>query len=137
MFSMFVGHVGHVGHCRTWNILKETFCFQQVKNLFKVTTILNRRIPGKRELASSLATMQSLIFEVVGDLFGVSEEDIASNLASQKVLKCKRLTQSKDEISTRLLLLKFRSKTLPERVPCKYSSYSVDLFIPNPLRCFN
>ena len=73
------------------------------------------------------------------DLGDLDEEEIASELRDQGVLSVRRITIKKDGniINTNTYILTFSKPSPPERLRIGYLSVHVDLFIPNPLRCFN
>ena len=68
-----------------------------------------------------------------------TEENITEYLKQQGVTACKRFTIKKDGnlIETNTLLLTFNSTSLPKSLNIFYRIIPVELYIPNPLRCFN
>ena len=67
------------------------------------------------------------------------EENITEYLKQQGVTACKRFTIKKDGnlIETNTLLLTFNSISLPKSLKIFYRIIPVEVYIPNPLRCFN
>ena len=74
----------------------------------------------------------------IRDLGDLDEEEIASELRDQGVLSVRRIIIKKDGniINTNTYILTFSKPSPPERLRIGYLSVHVDLFIPNPLRCF-
>ena len=72
-------------------------------------------------------------------LKGEKESEIVDYLKIQGVTACKRFTVTKDHqtIETNTLLLTFNSVTVPKSLKIFYRIVPVDIYIPNPLRCFN
>ena len=72
-------------------------------------------------------------------LKGESEENIAEYLKNQGVIAVKRFTIKKGHsyIETNTLLLTFNMITVPKNLRIFYRFVPVDVYIPNPLRCFN
>ena len=68
-----------------------------------------------------------------------TEENITEYLKKQGVTACKRFTIKKDGnfIETNTLLLTFNTTTLPKSLKTIYRIIPVEVYIPNPLRCFN
>ena len=68
-----------------------------------------------------------------------TEENITEYLNTQGVTACKRFKIKKDGnlIETNTLLLTFNTTTLPKSLKKFYRIIQVEVYIPNPLRCFN
>jgi hypothetical protein len=73
------------------------------------------------------------------DVAGCSEEEIVEELADQQVTGCRRIFIKKDgeRKSTNTLILTFGTTQLPPTIKVGYLVVRVDVYIPNPLRCFN
>ena len=71
-------------------------------------------------------------------LKGESEENIAEYLKNQGVIAVKRFTIKKGHsyIETNTLLFTFNMITVPKNLRIFYRFVPVDVYIPNPLRCF-
>ena len=69
----------------------------------------------------------------------MSEEEIQEGLRAEGVSHVRRLTTFRDgqRRDTSLLVITFDTTTLPETLLAGHIRYSVRVFIPNPLRCFN
>ena len=72
------------------------------------------------------------------DLGDLDEEEIASELLDQGVLSVRNITIKKDGniINSNTYILTFSKPSPPEKLCIGYLSVHVDLFIPDPLRCF-
>ena len=72
-------------------------------------------------------------------LKGEKEDDIVEYLKEQGVVACKRFTIKKDHetVQTNTLLLTFKSVSVPKSLKIFYRIVPVDVYVPNPLRCFN
>ena len=68
-----------------------------------------------------------------------TEENITEYLKQQGVTACKHFTIKKDGnlIETNTLLLTFNTTTLPKSLKTFYGVIPVEVYIPNPLQCFN
>ena len=67
------------------------------------------------------------------------ESEIVDYLKEQGVIGCKRFTIKKDHetVETNTLLSTFNSVTVPKLLKLFYRIIPVDVYLPNPLRCFN
>ena len=72
-------------------------------------------------------------------LKGESEDNIVEYLRPQGVTACKRFKIKKDGnlVETNTLLLTFDRVNVPKSLKIFYRVVPVDVYIPNPLRCFN
>ena len=72
-------------------------------------------------------------------LKGEKEEEIVDYLREQGVTACKRFKIKKDHetVETNTLLLTFNTINVPKSLKIFYRVVPVDIFAPNPLRCFN
>ena len=73
------------------------------------------------------------------DLSGLSEEEILAELTPQGVSGVRRISFSKDgkRIPTNTLVLTFNNPKLPFNIKVGYLIVRVQVYIPNPLRCFD
>jgi hypothetical protein len=67
-----------------------------------------------------------------------SIEEITNNLSSQGVTSVKRITVTRDgkKINTNTYILDFDSPTVPAKLKIGYQLVNVNVYIPNPLRCY-
>jgi hypothetical protein len=72
------------------------------------------------------------------DLLDCDEAEIVENLRHQGVTEAKRIiiTRNGAKVRTGTLILTFALPSLPSHIKCGYLNIPVDLYIPNPLRCF-
>ena len=73
------------------------------------------------------------------DLSGLDEEEILTELTPQEVSNVRRISFSKDgkRIPTNTLVLTFSTPHLPKTIKVGYLVVRVNVYIPNPLRCYN
>ena len=90
------------------------------------------------EAHHSLNTSKGVIRDYHQDLEDMTDDDIRKELASQGVTKVSRFILKKDnkEIKTNTLFLNFDTHKPPEKIKIGYYIVNVQLYIPNPLRCF-
>ena len=72
-------------------------------------------------------------------LSDLSEVEIRDELKTQGVVEVHRVTVKKEGkvIPTNTLSLTFNRPDMPKEIKVGYLQVKVDLFVPNPLRCFN
>ena len=107
----------------------------QTENLLKMKTFFN--LPVTVSEHHTLNSSKGIIRN--RDLKGESEENIKEYLKDQGVIAVKRFTIKKGNstIQTNTLLLTFNRITVPKSLRIFYRFIPVDIYIPNPLRCFN
>ena len=73
------------------------------------------------------------------DLSGLSEEEILTELTPQGVSGVRRISFSKEgkRIPTNTLVLTFNNPKLPTTIKVGYLIVKIQVYIPNPLRCFD
>ena len=108
---------------------------KHAENLLKLTHFF--QIPAKCSPHVSLNTSRGIIR--CPDLAGVSEEEIVHELTMQQVTGARRITVFRDGIrrETNTIVLTFNSAILPKSLKIGYLNVGVDLYIPNPLQCYN
>ena len=69
----------------------------------------------------------------------MSEIEIRDEQKTQGVVEVQRVTVKKEGkvIPTNTLFLTFNRPDIPKEIVVGYLKVKVDLFVPNPLRCFN
>ena len=130
------GQVKQVKKLRSGDLLVECVRRQQAINLLTITSIGNISVAVSAH--RSLNRCQGDIRDRDQDLAEVPEEEICQELSSQGVVAVKRFTSKRDGkvISLNTYLLKFNGTSLPSSIRVGPYSIRVDLFIPNPTRCF-
>jgi hypothetical protein len=81
---------------------------------------------------------KGILFDRDHDLDGIPEGEIKKELAPQGVISVKRFTKKRNEIiePTNTYLLSFAMPTLPKNIKVGFYQMKVEMFVPNPLRCF-
>ena len=119
---------------RNETILVECFTRQQSENLLKHKTFFQAdvRIYPHKTLNSSKGIVRCKEMSLC------SITEIKDNLKTQGVTDVKRISVRRhgEMRLTNTYILTFSSPTLPPSVKIGYMSVNVDLYIPNPLRCF-
>ena len=131
----FIGTPKTVKKLKNKTLLVETTRRAQTENLLKVTKFFNMKVSVSEH--RTLNTSKGIIKDRT--LKGETEKDICEYLKSQGVMAVKRFTIKKDHevIETNTLLLTFNSITVPKTLRIFYQFVPVDIYVPNPLRCFN
>ena len=131
----FIGTPKTVKKLKNKTLLVETTRRAQTENLLKVTKFFNMKVSVSEH--RTLNTSKGIIKDRT--LKGETEKDICEYLKSQGVIAVKRFTIKKDHevIETNTLLLTFNSITVPKTLRNFYQFVPVDIYVPNPLRCFN
>ena len=131
----FIGTPKTVKKLKNKTLLVETTRRAQTENLLKVTKFFNMKVSVSEH--RTLNTSKGIIKDRT--LKGETEQDICEYLKSQGVIAVKRFTIKKDHevIETNTLLLTFNSITVPKTLRIFYQFVPVDIYVPNPLRCFN
>ena len=116
-------------------LLVETNRKTQTENLLKVKKFFNLNVTVSEH--KTLNTSKGIIKDRA--LKGETEANICEYLQSQGVIAVKRFTIKKnyDTIPTNTLLLTFNSVTVPNSLKIFYRVIPVEIYVPNPLRCFN
>ena len=107
----------------------------QTKALLKCTNFCEK--PVTVSLHPSRNSTKGTIF--APEMRFMSEEEILHGLRVEGVSHVRRLTTFRDgqRKDTNLLVLTFETTTLPDTLLAGHIRYSVRVYIPNPLRCFN
>ena len=131
----FIGTPKTVKKLKNKTLLVETTRRAQTENLLKVKKFFNMKVSVSEH--KTLNTSKGIIKDRT--LKGESEQDICEYLKSQGVVGVKRFTIKKDHdvIQTNTLLLTFNSITVPKTLKIFYQFVPVDIYVPNPLRCYN
>ena len=130
-----IGTPKHVKKLKNQFLLIETSRKSQTENLLKMKTFFN--LPVTVSEHNTLNSSKGIIRD--RSLKGETEENILEYLKPQGVTTVKRLKIRKGEqpIETNTFLLTFNMVTLPKSLRIFYRMIPVEIYIPNPLRCFN
>ena len=130
-----IGTPKSVKKMRNQTLLVETTRKIQTEQLLKCKTFFNLSIEVSEH--KTLNSSKGIIRDKA--LKGESEENIKDNLQDQGVTAVKRfkIRKGHDLVSTNTLLLTFNSVVPPKSLKIFYRIIPVEVYIPNPLRCFN
>ncbi|CAF3642179.1 unnamed protein product [Rotaria socialis] len=98
------------------------------------THVYMSSVDPSKPLTNQLDTIQGIIH--APELLYMEENSISEHLQLQGVLKVKRINKSINKDPTPLLILTIGGRKLPSKILCGYCSYTPELYIPRPLRCF-
>lgn len=130
-----IGTPKSVKKLKNKTLLVETNRKTQTENLLKITSFfgLNVSVTEHTSLNSSKGIIRDRMLK------GETESDIVEYLKDQGVTACKRFIIKKDHqnIETNTLLLTFNTVKVPASLKIFYRIVTVDVYVPNPLRCFN
>ena len=114
-----------------WKPIEKT----QTENLLKATSFFNLKasVTEHNSLNSSKGIIRDRMLKVE------TEDNIVDYLRPQGVTGCKRFKIKKDgkSVETNTFLLTFKRINDPKSLKNFYRVVPVDVYIPNPLRCFN
>ena len=113
----------------------ETCRKSQRDNLLKTSTFFGLKVSvtEHKSLNSSKGIIRNRMLK------GDKETEIVDYLKEQGVTACTRFTIKKDHetVETNTLLLTFNTVDVPKSLKIFYRIVPVDMYVPNPLRCFN
>ena len=140
-FAIHKGILGIAGEpvsvkkLRSGQILIEVNKEHHARNLLKCRTFV--QVPVKVSAHKSLNTKKGIIR--CADLRECDDDDILDELKSQGVVRIQRMMFTRDGMKrpTNTFIVTFGEPTLPEYIAIGYLKVKVDMFIPNPIRCFN
>jgi hypothetical protein len=103
-------------------------------NLLKTTRMVE--VPVQVSPHMRLNTVKGIIRSV--QLLETREEEILEELQSQGVTGVRRIKARREGVlqNTAAIILTFGLTVLPTHIKCGWMRLPVDLYIPNPLRCF-
>ncbi len=130
------GELKTVKRLRDDSLLLECVNFHQAKNLLSL-----KQFAGTPVLSAPHRTLNScrgIIRDRERCLQSLSEDEIAEELAPQGISSVKRFSINKDgkTLYTNTYLISFNSATLPSDIKAGYHNLRVEVYVPNPLRCF-
>ena len=130
-----IGTAKSVKKLKNGTLLVETTRKTQTENLKKQTSFFG--VPVEVTEHQSLNSSKGIIRNPI--LRAETEENILEYLKPQGVTHVKRFTirKNNERINTNTLLLTFNSVTTPKTLKIFYQIIQVELYVPNPLRCFN
>lgn len=112
----------------------QTHTSKQAKRLSALTSILT--VPVTVSLYEPLNTSRGVVRSPI--LKYVSEDDIVKHVRIVTAARRIVLKRGHDPpVSTNTFILTFRTPKAPPSITIGYTSVAVDIYIPNPLRCYN
>ena len=130
-----IGTPKSVKKLKNGTLLVETSRKTQTENLMKVTQFFN--LPVEVTQHKTLNSSKGIIRD--RNLKGESEENIKEYLENQGVTNVKRFKVKKgqDYVNTNTILLTFNTVVPPKSLKIFFQIIPVELYVPNPLRCYN
>ena len=130
-----IGTAKSVKKLKNGTLLVETTRKTQTEKLKKLDSFFG--VPVKVTEHKSLNTSKGIIRNPI--LKSETEENILEYLKPQGVTHVKRFTIRRNQVivNTNTLLLTFNSIVTPKTLKIFYQIIPVELYVPNPLRCFN
>ena len=130
-----IGTVKSVKKLRNQTLLVETTRKSQTENLLRTKTFFN--LPVQVSEHKTLNSSKGIIRDKA--LKGESDDNIRENLQEQGVTAAKRfkVKRGHDFVDTNMILLTFNSVVPPKTLKIFYRIIPVEMYVPNPLRCFN
>ena len=130
-----IGTPKSVKKLKNKTLLVETNRKSQTENLLKIKSFFNLKVNVSEH--NSLNSSKGIIRDRM--LKGESEDSIVEYLRPQGVTGCKRFKIKKDgkTVETNTLLWTFNRVNVPKSLKIFYRVVPVDVYVPNPLRCFN
>ncbi|WP_419608011.1 hypothetical protein, partial [Thiolapillus sp.] len=134
-FQAIAGTLKSTKRLRDGSFLVECSRRTQAENLLKTVHFVDRpvHVSVHKTLNSSRGVIRCR------DLSDMSETEIRDELQTQGVVEVHRVTVKKEGkvIPTNTLFLTFNRPDVPKEIVVGYLKVKVELFVPNPLRCFN
>lgn len=127
----FCGSVKSLKKIRDGSILVKTKNSNQSQKLLTLNKIGETEITVQRD--DKLNTCKGVCFSTEANF--CSEAELLENLKDQKVIEIKRFIR-RDGKQTNMYFVTFALTTPPPNIFIGYENCKVDLYIPNPLRCF-
>ncbi|XP_071115884.1 uncharacterized protein [Haliotis cracherodii] len=134
--SGICGEVKNVTRLRSGSLLVECARRQQSLNLLSISTFANIEVAVSEH--RTLNSCRGIVRDRARCLSDMSEDEITTELGDQAVTAVRRFTFKKDGIITKTntYLMTFARTTLPQSIKAGYFSIGVDVYVPNPLRCY-
>ncbi|XP_048246319.1 uncharacterized protein LOC125377331 [Haliotis rufescens] len=130
------GEVTNVTKLRSGSLLVECARRQQSINLLDLNEFVNIKVVVS--VHKTLNSCKGIVRDRARCLSDMSEDDIAKELDQQSVTAVKRFTVKRDGVVqlTNTYLFTFARTTIPESIKAGYCNIGVEVYIPNPLRCY-
>ncbi|XP_071086597.1 uncharacterized protein [Haliotis cracherodii] len=130
------GEVKNVSRLRSGSLLVECARRQQAINLLKCTSFANTEVVVSEH--RTLNSSRGIIRDRACCLAEMSEDDILEELTSQNVTSLKRFNRKdgKNIVPTNTYVFSFSLPTIPQSIKVGYFNIGVEVYVPNPLRCY-
>ena len=131
------GTVAKITKMKSGALLIEATRATQAQQILATTDICGLAVTASAH--RTLNSSKGVIKDHHRDLFYMADEDILNELSDQGVTNVSRFHLKKDgeNIKTNTLFVTFNTPTPPKELKIGYYIVKVQLYIPNPLRCFN
>ena len=128
-----VGHPKTIKKLKSGDLLLEVDR-KQVENLLKTTEIFDLKV--KISLHNSLNSSKGVIR--CSELRPCSDKEIIENLKEQGVTGVRNVSVRRNGVikPTNRYVLTFNTPILPKKIKVAFLSVNVEVYIPNPLRCY-
>ena len=129
-----VGHPKTIKKLKSGDLLLEVDRKQQVENLLKTTKIFDLKV--KISLHNSLNSSKGVIR--CSELRPCSDKEIIENLKEQGVTGVRNVSVRRNGVikPTNTYVLTFNTPILAKKTKVAFLSVNVEVYIPNPLRCY-
>ena len=129
-----VGHPKTIKKLKSGDLLLEVDRPKQVENLLKTTKIFDLKV--KISLHQCLNSSKGVIR--CPELRPCSDKEIIDNLTDQGVTGVRNVSVRKNGVlkSTNTYVLTFNTPILPKKIKVAFLSVNLEVYIPNPLRCY-
>ncbi|XP_071118321.1 uncharacterized protein [Haliotis cracherodii] len=130
------GKVENVSRLRNGSILVECARRQQSLNLLSLSQFANVEVVVSAH--RTLNSCRGIVRDRARCLSDMSEDEIVTELSTQGVTAVKRFTRKQDEqlIKTHTYLFTFSLSKIPPSIKAGYFNIGVEVYVPNPLRCY-
>ena len=118
---------------RNQTLLVETTRKSQTENLLRTKTFFN--LPVEVSEHKTLNSSEGIIRDKA--LKGESDDNIREYLQGVTAAKRFKVRKGHDFVDTNTILLTFNSVVPPKTLKIFYRIIPVEMYVPNPLRCFN
>ncbi|XP_048252611.1 uncharacterized protein LOC125380895 [Haliotis rufescens] len=129
------GEVKNVTRLRSGSILVECARRQQSINLLGLQQFVNTQVAVS--VHRTLNSSRGIVRDRARCLSEMTEEEIAAELKHQGVTVVQRFTRKTEDgniLKTQTYLFTFSTSTVPSSIKAGY--FRVEVYVPNPLRCF-
>ncbi|XP_071105237.1 uncharacterized protein [Haliotis cracherodii] len=133
----YCGEVKNVTRLRSGSLLVECVRKQQSINLLSISQFANIEVVVSEH--RTLNSCRGIVRDRTRSLSDMSEQEIAEELQTQGVSAVKRFSRKKDDSTfepTNTYLFTFARSSIPQSIKAGYVNIGVEVYVPNPLRCF-